>query len=209
MDSFALYLLLCGLTIASPGPGLLLTVNNALLWQLRGALPGILGVVLGMLLVAGLASSALGALLGTSPQALLGLQLLGALYLGWLGVSRLRGAAAGRAAQRTSALPRARGRLLQGLLVSLTNPKLIVFFLALFPPFIHGDRPVLPQLILLVATFCGLSLVIHCGYAHVATALGARLRSGNGITRLNQLAGALFLAFALLLLGAGLCSFKP
>lgn len=92
MDHFAFYLLLCGVTIASPGPGVLLTVNNALLLQLRGALPGILGVVLGMLLVAGLASTALGALISASPIALQGLQLLGALYLGWLGLRRLRAA---------------------------------------------------------------------------------------------------------------------
>ena len=48
MQHFALYLLLCGLTIASPGPGVLLTITNALQLRLRGALPGILGVVLGI-----------------------------------------------------------------------------------------------------------------------------------------------------------------
>lgn len=88
MDAFALYLLLCG--IASPGPALLLTVNNAVQLRLRGALPGILGMVLGILLVAILASTALGALVSSSPRALQGLRLVGALYLGWLGLNRLR-----------------------------------------------------------------------------------------------------------------------
>lgn len=207
MDAFALYLLLSSLTIASPGPGVLLTINNALLLQLRGALPGILGVVLGMLVVASLASTALGALVSASPRALLGLQLIGALYLGWLGVSRLRAPSPqGQVtdhAQRTASAGR---RLLQGLLVSITNPKLIVFFMALFPPFIQTSRPVLPQMLLLVTTFCVLSLVIHCRYASIATALSTRLSTGTRLARLNQIAGAIFLLFAILLLGASLGS---
>lgn len=207
MDTFALYLLLCGLTIASPGPGVLLTVNNALLLQWRGALPGILGVVLGILLVAILSSTALGALVSSSPRALQGLQLLGALYLGWLGLSRWRQDSL--PGQRTGTTRPAIGvarRLRQGLLVSLTNPKLIIFFLALFPPFIQADRPVLPQLVLLVASFCLLSLLIHCSYAGAAAALSTRLTAGSTLARLNRAAGGLFLLFAALLLGAALGS---
>ena len=194
MDAFALYLLLCGLTIASPGPGVLLTVNKALLLQLRGALPGILGVVLGILLVAILASTALGVLVSSSPRALQGLQLLGAFYLGWLGLSRLRqGSPPGEWTGKT-----------RPLLVSLINPKLIIFFLALFPPFIQADRPVLPQLVLLVATFCLLSLLIDCSYAGAAAALSAHLTSSTALARLVRAAGGLFLLFAVLLLGAAL-----
>jgi threonine/homoserine/homoserine lactone efflux protein len=123
MHHFALYLLLCGLTIASPGPGVLLTLTNALQLRLRGALPGILGVVLGMLLVAILASTALGALVSSSPRALQGLQLVGALYLGWLGLSRLRSPASrGRQPATTRPVVSGGRHVLQGLLVSLTNP---------------------------------------------------------------------------------------
>lgn len=107
MQHFALYLLLCGLTIASPGPGVLLTITNALQLQLRlrGALPGILGVVLGILLVAILASTALGALVSSSPRTLQGLQLVGALYLGWLGLRRLRSPAAQGPRPKAGSLP--------------------------------------------------------------------------------------------------------
>ncbi|AXA67504.1 MULTISPECIES: LysE family translocator [Pseudomonas] len=207
MQHFALYLLLCGLTIASPGPGVLLTITNALQLRLRGALPGILGVVLGILLVAILASTALGALVSSSPRTLQGLQLVGALYLGWLGLRRLRSPAA-QGRQPAATRPSVSGgrHLLQGLLVSLTNPKLIIFFLALFPSFIQADRPVLPQLVLLVATFCLMSFIIHCSYAGAATVLSARLTSGTPLARLQRAAGALFLVFAALLLGAALGS---
>lgn len=209
MQHFALYLLLCGLTIASPGPGVLLTITNALQLQLRlrGALPGILGVVLGILLVAILASTALGALVSSSPRTLQGLQLVGALYLGWLGLRRLRSPAA-QGRQPAATRPSVSGgrHLLQGLLVSLTNPKLILFFLALFPPFIQVDRPVLPQLVLLVATFSLMSFIIHCSYAVAVTVLSARLTSGTPLARLQRAAGALFLVFAALLLGAALGS---
>ncbi|UUW72628.1 LysE family translocator [Pseudomonas oryzihabitans] len=207
MQHFALYLLLCGLTIASPGPGVLLTITNALQLRLRGALPGILGVVLGILLVAILASTALGALVSSSPRTLQGLQLVGALYLGWLGLRRLRSPAAqGRQPAATWPSVSVGRHLLQGLLVSLTNPKLIIFFLALFPPFIQADRPVLPQLAALVASFCLLSLIIHCSYAAAVTALNGRLTSGTTLARLNQVAGGLFLVLAALLLGAALDS---
>jgi threonine/homoserine/homoserine lactone efflux protein len=91
------------------------------------------------------------------------------------------------------------------LLVSLTNPKLILFFLVLFPPFIQVDRPVLPQLVL-VATFSLMSFIIHCSYAGAATVLSARLTSDTALARLQRAAGALFLVFATLLLGAALGS---
>ncbi|EHK73044.1 hypothetical protein PPL19_02335 [Pseudomonas psychrotolerans L19] len=65
----------------------------------------------------------------------------------------------------------------------------------------------LPQLVLLVATFCLLSLIIHCSYAGAAAALSGRLTSGAALARLSQAAGGLFLLFAALLLGAALgCS---
>ncbi|MEH3023583.1 MAG: LysE family translocator [Pseudomonas oryzihabitans] len=203
MEHFTLYLLLCSLTIASPGPGVLFTIDNALSLRWRGALPGILGVVLGMLAVASLASTALGALISSSPGILLGLQWLAALYLGWLGLVRLRGSAATATPSGAPSAPDRPGRLvLQGLLVSATNPKLLVFFLALFPPFLDTRHPVLPQITLLVATFCGLSLLIHCGYAQLAAVLGRRFASGGLVATLNRTAGGIFLSFAVLLLAA-------
>ena len=62
----------------------------------------------------------------------------------------------------------------------------------------------LPQLVLLVATFCLLSLIIHCSYAGAAAALSAHLTSSTALARLDRAAGGLFLLFAVLLLGAAL-----
>ncbi|WP_258197572.1 LysE family translocator [Pseudomonas oryzihabitans] len=67
--------------------------------------------------------------------------MLGAFYLGWLGLSRLRQSSPpGQWTGKTRPAIGVARRLRQGLLVSLTNPKLIIFFLALFPPFIQADR---------------------------------------------------------------------
>ena len=81
MASYGLFLILATLTVLSPGPGVVLTLSNALRHGWSGALPGILGIALGAFIVAGLSASSVGLILATSATAFTVLKFVGALYL--------------------------------------------------------------------------------------------------------------------------------
>nr|WP_315982070.1 LysE family translocator [Aliamphritea spongicola] len=127
MENYLLFILIAAAVIASPGPGIVLTLKNTLQYDFRGALPGIAGVALGMLLIAVLSAAGLGLLLTTSALAFTVLKYLGAAYLIYLGIKlwRSSGQVADLSAGRRHSV---RKRFSEGLGITALNPKPIVFF---------------------------------------------------------------------------------
>jgi len=130
------FLLAALLVIAVPGPATLYVLG-----QLKATLPRAMlavgGLVVGDLLLITAAGMGLGALLQQWPAALLGLRVGGALYLAWLGLTLLRSVPALDAgeAPRGAGVGAAFG---PALLLTLLNPKPILFFGAFFPLFLAG-----------------------------------------------------------------------
>jgi homoserine/homoserine lactone efflux protein len=88
----------------------------------------------------------------------------------------------------------------QGVLVNLTNPKAIVFFLAFTPQFIRTDRPVAPQYLVLAVTVVVVDiLVMWFVFAVAARGLRRLTRSESGQRRLNRLFGGLFVGVGAIL----------
>ncbi len=84
----------------------------------------------------------------------------------------------------------------QGMLVSLLNPKAIVFFMALFPQFINPQQPFAPQFSILSAIFCLLVIVIHSLYGFFAHSVKMKMSSGHLFSKLNKTGGVVFMCFA-------------
>lgn len=80
--------------------------------------------------------------------------------------------------------------------MTLSNPKPILFFIALFPQFINVASPYSAQFLLLSSTFCVLVLLIHSVYAMFAYAIRARIMSAGGFAIINRIGGTCFLLFA-------------
>lgn len=136
MQQLYLYILIASLTIASPGPGVLLTLTNTLNYNLRNAMAGIIGVAVGMGVISIIAASSVGVIITTSQLTLLIVKGVGAAYLIYLGVKLFRSVPRALNQPLSSSditMPSASQRFRQGVLVSLFNPKPIVFFMALFP----------------------------------------------------------------------------
>lgn len=200
MQQIAFYILIASLTIASPGPGVLLTLTNTLNYNLRNAMAGIVGVAVGMGVISIIAASSVGVLITTSPFALLAVKILGAAYLIYLGIKLYRSAP--RVLNQHTNTPEAvtppstTQRFRQGVLVSLLNPKPIVFFMALFPQFINPQQPFVPQFSLLSGIFCLLVMTIHSLYALFAHSVKKKMSSGNLFRKLNKTGGMVFMCFA-------------
>ncbi len=198
MQNYLLFILIAAAVIASPGPGIVLTLKNALQCDFRGALPGIAGVALGMLLIAIISAAGLGLLLTTSALAFTVLKYLGAAYLVYLGIKLWR--SAGQTVDLSAVQCRSvRVRFLEGLGITALNPKPIVFFMSLFPQFIDPAAAYIPQFALLALTFSALVVIIHCGYATAANLARDKLRTPKGSEIINKVSGGVFVCFGLAL----------
>jgi threonine/homoserine/homoserine lactone efflux protein len=131
----ATFLVAATLIILLPGPDTLVVIRNLVRGGRRLAVRTVLGVLSGLTLWVTAASLGLSAVLGASHDAYLGLRIVGAAYLTYLGVRSLRSRGEAPAASR---------HLLgtgytAGLLTDLLNPKVGVFFVTFLPGFVpHG-----------------------------------------------------------------------
>ena len=192
------FLAMATFTVLSPGPGVVMTLTNALGSGMRGTLGGILGIATGTLLVAAISATSLGVLLATSALAFNVLKLVGAAYLLYVGV-RLWRAPPFRFADQPAHAATFGRRFLEGLSLQLTNPKAIFFFLSVFPQFIDPEANYSIQFAALVLTYRGLVLVIHCTYALFARRAKHWLTSERGGGAVNRAASATFVVFGVML----------
>lgn len=129
------------LFIQVPGPSLLFTIGRALTVGRRDALLSVVGNALGVVGQVLLVAVGLGALVATSAAVYTGVKVAGAAYVVWLGVQAVRHRADARVALLAAgpATPppgSARRSVGTGLVVGLTNPKTLVFFVAFLPQFV-------------------------------------------------------------------------
>lgn len=200
MSNLMLYAVIAALTIASPGPGILLTLTNTINYRFARALYGIIGVVSGMAIIGFIASSSLGVMLTTSPYALTVVKVVGALYLLYLGAKIFRSKPKVLIDGETTIVPPARNKLFsEAFVITLFNPKPIVFFMALFPQFVDPSQPVTIQFTVLTLIFCALVFMIHCLYACFALIARRKLSGANFFAYLNRTAGIIFMVFSALL----------
>ena len=200
MADYGLFLILATLTVLSPGPGVVLTLSNALRHGWRGALPGIFGIASGAFIVAGICASSLGLVLAASATAFTLLKYVGALYLLYLGIKMWR-------TQRfipelTVTSPRPWRRFIEALSIQLLNPKAGFVFLAVFPPFIKPEGDYYRQFFLLVSSYSLLVVLVHCAYALMANGARGWLSSSQGARIVGKLSGITFLGFGVLMASA-------
>ncbi|MFM9915898.1 MAG: LysE family translocator [Rhizobacter sp.] len=198
MKSYFLFLLMAAITVLSPGPGVVMSLTNALRYGLRGTFGGILGIASGALVVAALSATSVGVLLSTSPLAFTVLKLIGAAYLVYLG-TRLWRAPGFRFTDRATHAASFGRRFVEGLSLQLTNPKAIFFFLSVFPQFIDPAMNYVRQFSILVLTYSGLVVLIHCAYALGAKRAQRWLTSERGGVAVNRLASIAFVVFGVAL----------
>ncbi|MDO8290784.1 MAG: LysE family translocator [Parvibaculum sp.] len=184
-----------------PGPVVTYLVATGIAQGPRAALTGLAGsssalTIHMVLVVAGLAP-----LLNALGHWAELLKLIGALYLIWLGVQAWRMPLV-RSGIETAPKLSAKKLYTRGLLISLTNPKTLVFYAAFFPQFIDTSKPALPQSLLLAVTFVSLGAISDGIYGVAAGKLAPYLKSlraqkiRNRITGLVLAAAGLGLAFA-------------
>jgi homoserine/homoserine lactone efflux protein len=183
----------------SPGSGAVLSMSHGLSYGVKKASGTILGLQGGLLLVLFIAGAGVGSILVASEVAFNIVKTIGALYLIYLGISQWRARiAAGpdmpaHGAAHT-AVPTFRKRFLLGFLTNATNPKGIIFLVAVLPQFISHDAPLAPQLLILAATMCAVDLTVMHGYAFVASSMQRYFRDARAVKKQNRFFGGVLIA---------------
>lgn len=192
------YLIACVLIVMVPGPTVTLIIANSVRHGARAGLANVAGTQLGlamalMVLIAGLAS-----VMTFVSQWFDILRFVGAIYLVWLGVRLWL--SDGKLAKGKARTVKG-GFFLQGFLVAVTNPKILLFFGAFIPQFVDPTGHAVYQLSLLGLTFMAVAAGIDGSYAFLAGGAGtwlsrSRVRLVERVSGIALIGGGIWLALA-------------
>ncbi len=176
-----------------PGPGNLALITSTSKGGIRGGLAATLGVILGDQVLMWTAVAGVAALLASYPVAFAAVQWLGAAYLAFLGFKMLLA----KAGDAPILNIKPSHFLRQALVITLLNPKAIMFYMAFFPLFVD---PVQHQGLLTFAVMALTIAALTFAYGLVATLLthflAERMRANPAVSRaLNKLAGVFLIGF--------------
>ena len=193
----------------TPGPVVLLTIAVSVRSGLGAALRAILGVCTGSSCYLLVSLAGLLTILVAHREIFHAVQIAGAVYLIYLGLRMVLGGARvrGEARQSTAAPPFDRPYV-DGLVTQLSNPKAILYWTALLPPFIDPARPVPPQLLVLIAIGIGVDFVVLAAYAAGAAQVRGWLREPRYQRSVNLAAGLLFVVTGAALAWANIAAWR-
>lgn len=204
LDTWLAFFVASWLISLSPGAGAISCMSAGMRFGYRRALPNIVGLELGILFVLAVVATGLGAVLAASTAAFTAVKWLGVGYLVWLGIQQWRAPAISPDMEAAAASGSgAKALLLRGFLVNATNPKGLLFMLAVLPQFIDPARPQLIQYVICGSTLLFTDLVVMSGYTGLAARALRLLRAPRHLRALNRAFGGLFIAA-----GAFLATFR-
>ena len=197
----------CALLALTPGPDNIFVLLQSAKNGWRAGMCVVLGLCLGLVGHTAAVALGLAAVFAASSMAFTALKFCGAGYLAWLAWGALRAPAETDEAptqgeSAPAARPAANGALRmvgRGVVMNLTNPKVLVFFLAFLPQFADpAQGGMARQIMLLGLVFMLASLLVFGAIACFSGAFGALLqRSARARLVLNRVAGLVFLGLAL------------
>lgn len=212
ITTWLLFIAIGTAAVVSPGPAILLAISNSVRFGMAKVLLSTLGNITGLFVLSLAAIFGLGAILKTSNFLFLIVKIIGAAYLIYLGVRQLRSKTNFFADQATvdnykdseNSIKKSNLKIFsEGFLIAMTNPKAILFFTALFPPFIDTKKALPQQFLIMTFTFMAMSFICLMSYGFLASRVKTWFAYGNRTTWFNRILGSVFIA-----IGAGVLTLK-
>ncbi|MGD9802216.1 MAG: LysE family translocator [Hyphomicrobiaceae bacterium] len=205
----AAFVVTCVLLAVTPGPNMALIISSTLSGGLAGGIATLLGTLTGLAILVAIAALGMTSVMVLMAEWFDVIRWVGALYLVVLGARQLwswwrtRGLspAALAAATPASREMSAGGRYLQGLIVSLSNPKVLLFLGAFFPQFVDPELAPGPQLAVLAVLFVVVLTTVDISYTFAIARARARIDLAR-LRMLDVLSGVLLVAGGLVLASA-------
>ena len=187
----------------TPGPANLFAIATGMEKGKGAALLGVVGMNSATLIWFAGSALGLGALIIAFPQAFHVLALAGAAYLVWLGLKSLWAGWKNAESHAVATVKGGKSAFLDGFTVQIANPKVLLFFTAVLPPFIDVDRPLVPQLLLFAAATIGMDLISMSAYGLGGAALSTRMNEPVFRRVFAFVVGALLICAAILIVSRG------
>ncbi len=182
---------------ASPGPGVFASVSQALSSGFRSSLDVISGIVLGDLLFLMFAILGLSSIARAMGEFFFIVKIAGGAYLIWLGVKMWITAPSAAGLKRNVGKGGGRQRFTGGLLITLGNPKVILFYIGFLPTFVDLSNLAISDVAIIAALITGVLFIVLGVYAYCAARARRLFTSRRALKNLNRCAGTI-------MVGAGL-----
>jgi threonine/homoserine/homoserine lactone efflux protein len=198
-QTLLVFLLVAAAFVAVPGPSNLFVLGRGLQSGARAAVAGATGCATGALTYVIATAAGLSALIASSQAVFAAIHYAGAAYLCWLGVSALRSAQDALTPEAEVGPAAIWPAYRHGVMVERGNPKVALFFLALFPQFVHRTAGAAwVQIMVLGAIFVTVGLASDCAYAVGSGRIREWLfRRPGRVPRQQRMTGVLYIGLGL------------
>jgi threonine/homoserine/homoserine lactone efflux protein len=194
VETWLLFVLTEGALCLTPGPAVLLVLSQGLTRGTGASVSANLGILTGNACYFVLSATGLGAILMASYDLFSLIRWIGAGYLVWLGAMAFIGKSSVITVTPAPGAPASRWRtFLNGFVLQVSNPKALVFFTALLPPFIDPRGSVVAQVAILGVTSVVIEFFVLLAYGALAGRLTSVATRPRFQTIANRVAGAMLL----------------
>jgi len=197
LSMWLLYISVISILLISPGPSALLCVSDGLKFGHKRTLPTVFGGASAALVLMSISAIGLGAVLAASETLFFVIKLIGAfylLYLGWMawkeGSIKIED---NKPHDNKEVAYSSYARFQKGFMVGISNPKDLLFFIALFPSFINADLPPVEQYAVLACTWFFLDVSSMFLYAALGTKISPFLSKSRNMNIVNRTIGSVFI----------------
>jgi len=197
LDTWLAFFLASWIISLSPGAGAIASMSSGLQYGFLRGYWNALGLQLGLAMQIAVVAGGLGAILAASSTAFYAIKWFGVAYLVYLAIKQWRALPtdlSDDAAIRPIGKPMA--MMFRGFLVNASNPKALVFMLAVLPQFIDPHAPLVHQYLILGVTMIGVDMIVMAGYTGLAAKVLRLLRTPKQQRRMNRTFAGLFVGAA-------------
>lgn len=186
------YMLACWVISVSPGAGAIASMSSGLNYGFRRGYWTVIGLQLALLVQISIVAAGVGVLFATTPMAFQAIKWFGVFYLLYLAWMQWRAPVQNiqiQQEQKSKSIIRLIGN---GFIVNMSNPKAIVFLLAVLPQFLDLSRPQWIQYVIMAATMVTIDLIVMAGYTGLAAKVLRLLKSPKQQKYMNRTFAVLF-----------------
>ncbi|MFW1812116.1 LysE family transporter [Acinetobacter ursingii] len=193
------FMLACWAISISPGAGAIASMSSGLNYGFRHGYSNTIGLQLALALQILIVAAGVGVLFATTSWAFLVVKWFGVIYLLYLAYKQWTAPTQDIEIKQETTYKSRRSLMLNGFGVNMSNPKAIVFLLAVLPQFLDLNRPQWPQYAIMAFTMITIDLIVMAGYTGLAAKVLRLLRSPKQQKYLNRSFAIMFAVAALLL----------
>ena len=186
------YMLACWVISISPGAGAIASMSSGLNYGFRRGFWNAIGLQLALLVQIAIVAAGVGVLFATTPLAFFVVKWFGVLYLLYLAYIQWTTKTQSidiPTEQPTKSIPKL---ILYGFIVNISNPKAIVFLLAVLPQFLDLSKPQWIQYVIMAVTMITIDLIVMAGYTGLAAKVLRLLKSPKQQKYMNRTFAVLF-----------------